>query len=123
MKLSFEIYTSKVIECKAFYTLNFDFQVTLELDGFVKLEHKNNSHYELLFCVPHSPFVHPIFHPEFNGQGAILQMEVKNVKAELQRLKKRNIPIVVPLVNEPVNGLHFAVKDPSGLLIDIVQSI
>jgi len=121
MKLSFEIYTPYVLECKTFYMQHFDFEVKMEIEGFVILKHKKNSDYELLFCIPHSPFVNPIFHPEFNGQGAILQMEVENVEAEFRRIKKRNIPIKVPLVNEPVNGYHFTIQDPSGLLIDIVQ--
>jgi len=121
MKIGFEIYTSKVLECRAFYTQYFDFQVRLEIEGFVILEYKKKPYYELLFCIPHSPFVNPIFHPEFNGRGAILQMEVKDVEAEFQRIKKRDIPIKVPLVNEPVNGHHFTIQDPGGLLIDIVQ--
>lgn len=121
MKLSFEIYTSKVLECKAFYTQNFDFVVKLEIEGFVILQYRINSHYELMFCVPNSPFVNPLFHPEFNGQGAIIQMEVDNVKSEYKRINKLNIPIKVQLVNEPVNGHHFTIQDPSGLLIDIVQ--
>ncbi len=121
MKLSFEIYTSKVLECKTFYTQYFDFEIKLEIEGFVILKHKKNAHYELLFCIPHSPFVNPIFHPEFNGLGAILQMEVEDVEAEFRRIKNRGIPIKIPLVNEPVNGHHFTIQDPSGLLIDIVE--
>lgn len=80
MKLSFEIYTSKVLECKMFYTQYFNFFVKEEIEGFVILQHKVNSHYELMFCVPNSPFVHPLFHPEFNGRGALIQMEVADVK-------------------------------------------
>jgi len=121
MKLSFEIYTSKVLECKAFYTQHFGFSIKLEIEGFVILQNKTNPHYELMFCLPNSPFVQPIFHHEFNGKGAILQMEVDNVEAEYERIKKRDIQIAVPLVNEQVNGYHFTVQDPSGLLIDIVQ--
>lgn len=121
MKLSFEIYTTKVLECKAFYTQHFDFEVKVEIEGFVILKHKHNPYYELLFCIPNSPFVNPIFHPEFNGRGAILQMEVKDVEAAFLRIKNRNIPIKVRLVNELVNGHHFTIQDPSGLLIDIVQ--
>jgi hypothetical protein len=121
MKLSFEIYTPKVLECKMFYTKHFDFDVKLEIEGYVILEHKKIPYCELQFCIPYSPFVNPLFHPEFNGKGAIIQMEVENVEAELQRIKNRNIPIKVPLVNEPINGYHFTIQDPSGLLIDIVQ--
>ena len=87
MKLSFEIYTPKVLECKEFYIHHFDFLVKFEIEGFVILRHKTNSHYELMFCVPHSPFVHPIFHPEFNGKGAILQMEVANVEQTYEKRK------------------------------------
>jgi len=99
MKISFEIYTSKVAECKAFYTQHFDFSVKLEIDGFVVLKHNVHQEYELMFCIPHSPFVHPIFHPEFNGQGAIIQMEVDDVDMEYERIKKLEIPIMVSLVN------------------------
>lgn len=121
MKLSFEIYTSKVLECKEFYVQHFDFAVKFEVDGFVVLKHKTNPHYELMFCVPNSPFVNPLFHPEFNGKGAIIQMEVEDVEKEYKEIKDKGIQIKISLVNEPVNGHHFTIQDPSGLLIDIVQ--
>lgn len=121
MKLSFEIYTAKVLECKEFYTRHFNFSIKLEIEGFVVLQSNANLNYELMFCMPYSPFVHSVFHPEFNGKGAILQMEVDDVQAEYDRIKKRAIEIVVPLVEEPINGCHFTIQDPSGLLIDIVQ--
>lgn len=121
MRLGFEIYTTKVLECKEFYTQYFGFSVKVEMEGFVVLQHSKYQYYELLFCIPNSPFVHPIFHPEFTGKGAILQMEVDNVESEYKRIKAKDIQIVVSLVNEPVNGFHFTIQDPSGLLIDIVQ--
>ncbi|MCC5942250.1 MAG: VOC family protein [Balneolaceae bacterium] len=121
MKLTFEVYTSSVYECKAFYTEYFDFSVKLETEGFVVLQHNKFKHYELMFCLPNSPFVHPVFHPEFNGKGTILQMEVDDVEYEYTRLNENGIQIVVPLVKEDVNGYHFTIEDPSGLLVDIVQ--
>jgi hypothetical protein len=33
MKLSFEIYISKVLECIEFYTKHFNFEVKLEIEG------------------------------------------------------------------------------------------
>jgi catechol 2,3-dioxygenase-like lactoylglutathione lyase family enzyme len=121
MKLIFEIYTLRVLECKEFYTQHFNFLLKFEIEGFVVLQYKTNPNYELMFCVPNSPFVNPIFHPEFNGKGAIIQMEVENVRAEYERIKHLGLPIKVSLVNEPVNGYHFTIQDPSGLLIDIAQ--
>mgnify|MGYP002713092810 CR=1 FL=1 len=121
MKVSTEIYTSKVTKSKLFYTEHFDFEVKLEMEGFVVLQNRTEPAYELLFCVPNSPFVHPIFHPEFQGQDVLFQFEVENVEQEYARLKRSDLPIAVDLVDEEVNGRHFAIIDPNGTLIDIVS--
>ena len=121
MKISSEIYTSHVTESKMFYTDYFGFEVKLEMEGFVVLQHPQNQMCELLFCVPNSPFVHPIFHPEFQGKGVLFQFEVENVDQEYERLQMAQVPIAVPLVEEEVNGRHFTVIDPNGILVDIVS--
>lgn len=121
MKLSTEIYTPFVEQCKQFYCRFFGFRVKFELEGFVVLQHQQKPEYEILFCVPDSPFVHELFHPRFEGNGVLLQMEVANVEKEFSRLKSLNLPIELPLIEEPVNGKHFTVKDPSGVLVDVVQ--
>ncbi len=121
MKLSTEIYTSKVLESKEFYCKYFEFDVKLEVEGFVVLQHKNHPEYELLFCIPNSPFVNELFHPEFQGKGVLFQMEVKNVKEEYHKLTKLGIEIKLPLVEEPINGKHFTVIDPNGIPIDVVE--
>ncbi len=121
MKWSTEIYTEKVQDSKEFYCKYFNFKVKLEMDGFVILQHKTKAEYELLFCVPNSPFVKELFRPEFQGEGIIFQMEVNNVHDEYLRMKKLGIPIRLPLVDEPVNGKHFAVLDPNNIPIDIVE--
>jgi catechol 2,3-dioxygenase-like lactoylglutathione lyase family enzyme len=121
VKLSTEIYTRKVFESRDFYVNNLNFRVKTEFDGFVVIQHKTNPAYELMFCEPDSPFVNEIFHPEFSGKGIIFQMEVDDVSAEYTRIRKLNIPIVLNLVSEPVNGRHFTIRDPNNILIDIVE--
>ena len=121
MKWSTEIYTRHVQESKDFYCKYFDFKIKLEIDGFVVLQHKKKTEYELLFCVPNSPFVNKLFHPEFEGKGILFQMEVDDVEKEYQRLKELGIKIKLPLANEPVNGKHFTVIDPNNIPIDIVE--
>lgn len=122
MHLATEIYTRKINESKKFYCNNFNFRVKYEIEGYVIIQHQGNTAYELLFCVPNSPFVNKIFRPEFKGKGMIFQMEVTNVKSEYDRIRKLNIPIIIELINEPVNGKHFTISDPNGIYIDIVQS-
>ncbi|MCT8339730.1 VOC family protein [Flavobacteriaceae bacterium TK19130] len=121
MRLSTEIYTSKVDECKDFYLKYFDFKVKSRAEGFVVLQNRTNPEYELMFCVTNSPFVNAIFHLEYNNKGVILQFEVDNVINEYHRIKSLGIPILIELVEEPINGNHFTISDPSGLLIDIVS--
>ena len=121
MKLSTEIYTHKIAESKAFYIDHFNFIVKFEIEGFIILQHKTQTACEILFCVPNSPFVNEIFRPEFSGRGIIFQMEVENVQSEYDRIKETGIPVVLDLVSEPVNGKHFTIKDPNGMLIDIVE--
>lgn len=121
MKWSTEIYTNKVQESKAFYCNYFDFKVKLEIDGFVVLQHRKQAEYELLFCVPNSPFVNKLFHPPFQGKGILFQVEVDNVEQEYKRLKKLGLTIKLPLVEEPVNGKHFTVIDPNNIPVDIVE--
>ena len=123
MKWSTEIYTSKVQASKEFYCTYFDFVVTLEVEGFVVLQHKQHPAYELLFCVPNSPFVNELFHPEFQGQGVLFQMEVADAEKEYERLKALGVPIKLPLVTEPVNGKHFTVMDPNNIPIDVVEFV
>lgn len=121
MKLAPEIYTDKIIESKKFYCDYLGFRIKQEMEGFIVLEHKNDPAYEILFCIPNSLFVNEIFRPKFQGQGLIFQMTVDNVDAEYRKIRVLPIEIVLDLVEEPVNGRHFTIKDPNGILIDIVQ--
>jgi catechol 2,3-dioxygenase-like lactoylglutathione lyase family enzyme len=121
MKWSTEIYTSKVEASKQFYCKYFNFKVKLELEGYVVLQHKDQPVYELLFCIPNSSFVEEIFHPEFQGKGVLFQMEVDNVAKEYEKLNELGLEIKLPLVDEAVNGKHFTVVDPNGILVDVVE--
>ena len=121
MRLATEIYTKKVQESKEFFCTFFDFKVKFEAEGFVVLQHRINTAYELLFCIPNSPFVNEIFRPEFKGQGIIFQMEVEDVENEYRRILAAGIPIELELIEESINGKHFTIKDPNGIYIDIVQ--
>lgn len=120
MRFAPEVYTAKVQESKAFYCDLLGFRVKKELEGFVVLQHAKYAEYEILFCVPDSPFVQDIFHPAYSGQGIIWQIEVDDIIAEYNRLRYV-APVALELIEEPENGKHFAITDPNGILIDIVQ--
>ncbi|MCC5810409.1 MAG: VOC family protein [Ectothiorhodospiraceae bacterium] len=121
MRLIPEIYTERVSECRQFYCDYLGFAVEQEMDGFVVLRHAADAGCRIMFCVPDSPFVNRIFRPAFHGQGLILQIDTEDVDADYARFRSLPVRIVLDLVEEEVNGRHFTIADPNGLLIDIVQ--
>jgi catechol 2,3-dioxygenase-like lactoylglutathione lyase family enzyme len=121
VRLSTEIYTPHIAACRDFYVRNFGFRVQQELAGFVVLRPPWSDAVDLLFCEPYSEFVQPVFHASFSGEGVVLQLEVEDVAAEYRRLQKLGAPLALQLIEEPFNGRHFTVRDPAGVLVDVVQ--
>jgi uncharacterized glyoxalase superfamily protein PhnB len=62
------------------------------------------------------------FRAQFAG-GAILSLEVDDAQAALTSFSAQGVPIVVALRDEPWGQRHFAVRDPNGIMIDVVQTI
>jgi len=120
MRLSTEIYTIHVAACRDFYVRYFGFQVQQEVEGFAVLQAPGTNSI-LLFCEPYSPLVQPIFHPPLAGQGVLLQWEVEDLDAEYRRLQELGAPLALSMIEEPFNGRHFTLRDPAGVLIDVVQ--
>jgi len=120
MKLNAGIITKKLAKTKAFYTENLGFGVTFE-NEFYLLMHTPNHEAEISFLLPNHPSQQPLFHKAFQGQGIYLTIEVDNVDALYQELKKKDVIIKIELRNEPWGDRHFAIEDPNGIGIDIVK--
>jgi catechol 2,3-dioxygenase-like lactoylglutathione lyase family enzyme len=87
MKLNAGIITSKLAETKAFYTTILGFGVSFENDFYLLL-HTPGKQAELSFLLPGHASQQPLFHPEFQGQGMYLTIEVEDVDLIYQELKK-----------------------------------
>jgi uncharacterized glyoxalase superfamily protein PhnB len=123
MKMSLEVYTQCVKDAQLYYENHFNFVTTLEAEGFVVMKNRNEPLYELMFCVPDSPFVDKIFHPEYNGKGVLIQFTVSDIEAEYRKAKENSLNIALDLVTEEFNGTHFTLLDPAGMLVDVVSEI
>lgn len=119
MRLTPEIFTDKLKESEMFYRSYLGFVVKRRDEGFVVLAQSDPHGDELMLCLPNLRFNQPIFHPGYHGGGLTLQLETGDVRS--LRLRVPDELVVLELVDEPVNGLHFAMRDPNGVLIDIVQ--
>ncbi|MEM9328673.1 MAG: VOC family protein [Bacteroidota bacterium] len=120
MKLNAGIITSKIEETKAFYLDNLGFGVSFE-NEFYLLMHTPGHQAQLSFLLPNHPSQQPLFHPAFQEQGMYLTIEVEDVDALCEQMKRKGVAIEIELRDEPWGDRHFAIKDPNGIGIDLVR--
>jgi catechol 2,3-dioxygenase-like lactoylglutathione lyase family enzyme len=120
MKLNAGIVTAKIAETKAFYTGVLGFGVTFE-NEFYLLLHTPDQKAEISFLLPDHPSQQPLFHKRFSGEGMYLTIEVEDVDAFYREVKLKNTEIKIELRDEPWGDRHFAIQDPNGIGIDIVE--
>lgn len=120
MKLYAGVVTSKMEESKAFYSELLDFGVTFEND-FYLLMHTPNQQAEISFLLPDHPSQQPLFQDAFQGKGLFLTIEVEDVDQKYKELKEKGADIKIELRDEPWGDRHFAIEDPNGVGIDIVE--
>lgn len=120
MKLNAGIITEKLAETKKFYTEVLDFGVTFE-NEFYLLLHTPNKSSEISFLLPNHPSQQSLFQKPFKGEGMYLTIEVDDVYALYQTLKKKGVAIKIDIRNEPWGDRHFAIQDPNGVGIDLVK--
>jgi catechol 2,3-dioxygenase-like lactoylglutathione lyase family enzyme len=120
MKLNAGIITPRLAESKAFYTSILGFGVTFENDFYLLLHTPDHSS-EISFLLPNHATQQPLFHAPFGGQGMYLTIEVADVDNIYEEIKKKQVDIKIALRDEPWGDRHFAIQDPNGIGIDIVQ--
>lgn len=57
----------------------------------------------------------------FNGQGMIMTLQVDDVSKTYARMRELGAPIVYDLKDEPWGQRRFMTRDPSGILVDVVE--
>jgi catechol 2,3-dioxygenase-like lactoylglutathione lyase family enzyme len=119
MKLNTGFVTNKLKETKDFYQHVLQFGISFEND-FYLLMHTPDQQAQIAFLLPDHPTQQKLFQPAFEGKGAFITIEVPDVDAEYKRIQDLNIPIEIPIRNEPWGDRHFAVVDPNGIGIDFV---
>jgi catechol 2,3-dioxygenase-like lactoylglutathione lyase family enzyme len=60
---------------------------------------------------------------EFDGKGMVMTFQVEDAAAEHQRLQGERAPIAYGLATEPWGQKRFMLRDPSGVLVDVVEQI
>ena len=113
------VVTDKLVQCRDFYVRTLGFEVVFEASWFVYL---NSGPVGIAFMSPDHPSQPP--GPEkFSGKGAFLTLQTADAAAAFDRLKRAGVAIAYPLRDEPWGQRRFAVVDPSGMWVDVVQQI
>ena len=113
------VVTPDIAKCRRFYVELLGFEVIFEASWFVYLRHGGGK-VGLAFMAPDHPSTPP--GPElFGGKGMFLTLQVEDAAAEYQRLKDIRVSFAYHLRDEPWGQRRFAMVDPSGLWLDIVE--
>lgn len=119
------ITTPALFEARDFHVGTFGFEVAFEASWFVYLARpgaEGTRGAVLAFMHPDHPSRPP--GPEsFGGLGMILTLEVSDAAAAFAEVGATAAPIVHPLTDEPWGQRRFMVRDPAGVLVDVVQQI
>jgi uncharacterized glyoxalase superfamily protein PhnB len=115
--------TAQVRACRDFYIRHFGFGVVFEASWFVLLSRSaDEGAVSLAFMAPDHPSRPP--GPEaFSGQGLLLTLQTDDAAAEAARLRAAEVEIVYALAREPWGQLRFQVRDPAGMVLDIVEQV
>jgi uncharacterized glyoxalase superfamily protein PhnB len=116
------IVTDKFAACRDFYTRTLRFQIAFEASWFVYLTSTGDRPRGIAFMAPDHPSQPP--GPEtFTGKGIFLTLQVDDASAEFERLAASGVRIAYPLRDEPREQRRFALVDPAGMWVGVVQHI
>ena len=113
--------TTEINLCKEFYLKFFEFEVIFDSDWYIQL--KNASGTELAFMLPNLENQPKSLHNPYSGSGVVLSFEVEDTEGEFVRLKELGATFELDLKDEEWGQKHCMLKDPSGMIIDIVQQL
>lgn len=113
--------TTEIKSCKEFYMKFFEFEVIFNSDWYIQLKHASGV--ELGFMLPNLETQPKFLHNPYSGNGIVLSFEVDDAKKEYMRLKNLGADFDFDLKDEEWGQRHCMIKDPSGMIIDIVQQL
>jgi len=106
---------------KEFYENNFGFNVAFQNEWYLHLV--SESGIQVAFMLPNQSSQPEIFHKKHNGSGLIFSLEVGDADLAYAYAMEKSLNIVLNLRSEEWGQRHFALQDPNGVYVDIVQAI
>lgn len=105
----------------AFYTATFGFDaVFFEPDFYLHLKHPVNG-MEIGFLAPGLDNQPDFLGPVADRDGYVLTFEVADARVALERAEAMGLDIAMAFREEAWGQRHFMVRDPAGVVLDIVE--
>lgn len=114
------IITGSIDQTKEFYIKWFGCELVFESTWFILLKLPGASENLIAFIDE----IHPSSPPSpkaFSGDGFFYTINVSDAKALFDAFKNANAKFAYPLTEEPWGQKRFALTDPNGIWIDIVE--
>jgi uncharacterized glyoxalase superfamily protein PhnB len=103
----------------SFLTTHFGFHEQMAADGFASLAREDVG-MNVIFLRRGLPTL-PADQRNDHAQGLILALTVDDLDAELTRLQAEGVPITMPLTEEEWGERAFQVRDPNGVIVQLVD--
>lgn len=113
-KLTPLVTANQLEELKTFYTEHFGFNVHYDMNRYLGLVSEGGLELSFMGQDELAP-------DAFSGKGLTLCFEVANVDEEADRLKLADVPVVVPLQNNPWGDRSIILRDPIGIHVYVYQ--
>lgn len=107
-------------KAKTFYVNNFGFSIAFQNEWYLHLV--SESGIQVAFMLPNQPSQPDIFKKQYDGNGFILSLEVDDADQAYSHAKSNSLEIAIDLKSEEWGQRHFAIKDPNGVYVDVVQA-
>ena len=116
------VMTDKLEESRDFYAA-LGFQAVFYNGWYLHLRRGGEGGQEIGFLKPEHESQPPPFRPAFRGEGLAFGFEVADVEAAYAEAKAQGWAIALELRQEPWGQKYFAVTDPNGIAIDVIQPV
>jgi uncharacterized glyoxalase superfamily protein PhnB len=108
-----------VAASSAFLTRHFGFQEQMSADGFASLRRVDTGMSVVLLRRGLATL--PADQRDEHARGLILAFTVEDLEGELARLQAEGVTITMPLTAEEWGERAFQVRDPNGLVVQLVD--
>ena len=103
----------------AFLTEHFGFRTEMAADGFASLA-RDDAGMNVIFLRTGLPTL-PADQRDERAAGMILAFTVDDLEGELARLQDEGVTITMPLTSEEWGERAFQVRDPNGVVVQLVD--